>query len=467
MNNEHVSFNRSILGEWVIKILKYYLIVDHLCKLTTKSLKLIINNIGPNYSHRSNIPFQGNQEIISSTPITEKIPSLMINPLLSPINIPIDDEYSILWTESFFKRNISNIQNSNESKQISKTLRTLSINNNIDSHQTSENIDIAKMEYSNNTQDQMYFISRDPKYVPAENESLQTDMNNLSFIRNKDYRKDKTKVNDNNITSEYFNNIKKEKRRKRKCTKQNLSEKLQSNYKKSSKYLKNNLSQKSNKSPSINIKMRKVIKIEHNTKKSYFESRANESWTRIKQAFSNQSFSDLDKTTQTPITKKSSLWVNKHCNTIEKDSIKLNYNNTQENNLDNYSMNVESVESQNYNSWENSKFSENSSLEVSYSVQTSNVNESNKYNTSNTSQTNSQVFSEDSFSSLNLTNSSQQLDSIQQDFMKSSVDSSDDNNYENYENHNEVPKLFNNIQFVETPYSISDDNIALVNELNP
>lgn len=387
----------------------------------------------------------------------------MINPLLSPINIPINDEYSILWTDSFFKRDLLNMQNitlnNNESKQIllSKTLGTPSVNNNNVSHQTLQNIDIAKMEYSNNTTNQMYFISRDPKCIQADNKRISSDEKHLSNIRNKEYLKTETKENENSITSEYFNKINK----KRKSMKQNLSEKHEKNLNKRSKQLKNNMSiRNSIKSPSINIKKPNLIKSKQKTQKSYLESSENESWTRIKQAFSNHSLSDLDKTSQTPITMKSTLWGIKHCNSKVQDAIKLNYNSTQEKNIKRMD-----IEPQNYNRWNNSQFIENSSLEVSDIIQISDVDESNKYDVSSTSHINSLIFSEDSLSLLNFTSSSQQLDLIKQEFMKLSTDSCEENKYENYENQNEVPKLFNNIQFVETPYSILHNNIALVSIL--
>jgi hypothetical protein len=363
----------------------------------------------------------------------------MINPLLSPINIPLNEDYSILWKDSFFKNdhdlNKQTITlNSDKSKQIelSNTLEIISINN--VSNQKLQNIDITEMEYSNNTQNQMHFISRDPKYIQAENESLQSsnEKSYISYIRNEEYLKNETKYNDNNMTSEYFNNMKKSRNKKRKYMKKNLDEKLKKNFKKYS----HNLSVQK----SIRIKIHKLNKIKRKTKKSFLESSANESWIRIKQAFSNDSFSELDKIALTPVTMKSSLWLNKHCNTIEQNSTKLNYNH-----------------------WENSiTFSENSSLEVSNIVQTFNVDESKKYNVPSISSMNSQILSENSFSLLNLTNSSQQLNSIKQEYMKASIDSCNDNNYENYENQNQVPKLFGNIQFIETSYSISDDTIAMV-----
>lgn len=355
----------------------------------------------------------------------------------------MNEEYGILWTDSFLKKNHglnkqNTTLNSDKSKHIglSKTLETLSINN--VSNQKLQNIDIAKLEDSNNTQNQMYFISRDPKYVQVENDSLQSsNEKNISYIRNEEYFKNETECNDNNMTSQYFNNIKKVRNKKQKCMKQNLSEKLKKKLKKCSQHLK---IQKSIIRQPISIKKSKLLKIKLNPKKLFLESGANESWIRMKQAFSNDSFSDLDITAQAPITMKSSLWLNKHCNSIEQNSTKLNYNH-----------------------WDNSNtFSENSSLEISNIVQTFNADESEKYNVPSISSMNSQILSEDSFSLLNLTNSSQQFNLIKREYMKASIDSCDDSNYENDENQNKVPKLFNNIQFIETSYSILDDIIDSV-----
>lgn len=379
-------------------------------------------------------------------------------PLLSPIRIPIKNECSILSTDLLYNSNcVLNVQNTThnnyyDSPHILSTTLELSgfdiLNNSQQTFYEPTNL--------NSEQSQMYFISRDPGYNEIKSDNSQLDMSNLSNMKSEKFSSNETEYSNNYKTSVYFDNSKKIKYKESKFKNASII-----NQKNSSSVLKQSLSKSLSKNLQNNSAIRKQIlsisnikipKLENNkckTKQSHSKTSISEPQTWIKQTFSDMSFSDLDKTTQ-PITMKMLYSPN---NKIEHDSIKLEFNDTWEKH-----MNSMDIELQDYND-EESVFSVNSSTQVPNLPDHDINNESNVYSISNMS---SITFSDDS---IKLTRNSHQLDSIKHDVKKLPQDSFDSNDYEEkniLQTDNNVNTLFNNIQFEEMSYSISQENLTMV-----
>lgn len=410
-----------------------------------KILQIIIN-LGLNYSYRYSQKSLTNQKIISSTPKGKKILRFEMYPLLSPIRTPIKNECSNLSNQIFYNSNrILNMQNTTHNNYydnqhiLSASFKISGINTLNNSQQT-----FYDQNNLNGEQSQMYFISRDPaRYNDIESVISQLNMSNLSDAWSEKSISDETEYS-NNKTSVYFHNSKKIKYKELKfknsstlnknnsssVLKQSLSEKLSKNLKNNSLIRKPILS-------TSNIK----ISMLENSKQSYSKMSTSGSQTWIKQIFSDISFSDLDKTAQSPITMKILYSPN---NKIEHDSIKLEFNDTWEKDM--HSMNIEL---QDYTNGE-SKFSANSSTQV---LNLSNRDTSNESHTSSFTCT----FSDDS---IEFTNNSHQLDSIKHNFKNMSQDSYEEKSI--LQTNKNMNTLFHNIQFEEMSYSISQDNSTMV-----
>lgn len=376
----------------------------------------------------------------------------MSNPNLSPIK----NECSILSTNLLYNSNhVLNVQN--------KTTH----NNYYDSpHILSVALEISGINILNNSQQKFYNqnnlngeqsqISKDPRYNGIKSDNSQLDMSNLSDTWSKKSFSNETEYS-NNTTSVYFDNSKKIKHKETKFKNESIP-----NQKNSSSVLKQSLSEKLSKTvqnnsrikkPILNISNIKIPKLENSkceTKESHSKASISEPQIWKEQTFSDMSFSDLDKTTQSPITIKMLYSPN---NKIEHDSIRLEFNDTWEKNMNNMD-----IELQDYSNGE-SLSSLNSSTQVPNLPDHDINNESNEYSIS---QMSSITFSSDS---IEFTSNSHQLDSIKPAVKKLPQNSFDSNNYEEnniVQTANNVNTLFNNIQFEEMSYSISPENLTMV-----
>lgn len=381
-----------------------------------------------------------NQEIISSTPIITKTLLNFENnsSQISPIRTPMKNEDHILSTDPFYDLHILNMQRIMQNdiyqnnQQLSADMLEIS---GFDFLNTSQNTNITKD--SNNTLESIYYSSRDFKYIQTESVNSKSEINYLSNTNKISLRTETKDNTNNNISSVYFNDLKKIKNIENKyenssnssqdknsilVSKQNLSKKLKNN--ESCKHL------------NQNSLIKKLKRIERNNELTHLESSMSsisESWARLKLSFSDISFSDLDKSIETPIKMKNSRWTNK----IEQNSIKLECNDSWEQNMNNLNMDIDS---QNYSE---DNISADSSPKVS---NPSNQDKNNKYNMKfSTSHISSLIFSDDSILCTNsINNNSHQFDSIKQEFVKWSQDSFDASDYE--ENVNIL--LSNNINIV-------------------
>jgi len=326
---------------------------------------------------------------------------------------------------------------------------------------SAQNEDIQKLNYSNNAQSEIYFISRDPKNVQYENDISKSNMSSFSNVSRKEsYDRTEMKISNTNITSVYFedylkkveyqvpdlkkpSNLFKEKSSAVEI-KQSLREKLKKN---SSLFKKNRLVKELKTSPSINIKTSNPKQTKYNTQKSTSELR-----TRISETFNEISFSDFDKTSHTETIIKHTQSKNEHHNEIEQDS-SLEYYDTREKNMNSWNM-----ELQNNNREQDSISSVNSSPKVSNEL---NNYEDHKIYEPSMSHSSLPTFNDTSIFSSNSTLNSDKLVSIQQKFISWSQDSS---NAIHYEENNTKQKngsvVFNNthseIQFT------SKENITMV-----
>lgn len=412
-------------------------------------------HLGTKYSKINSTASLLDLEIICSTPNTKKVLSFEVNPLLSPIKTPVNEESQIWPTDSYYdKNNVLNIQNItpnnivSDNKQIETLPRTLEqsgldILNTSQQILSSQNGDISKINYSNNTQSEIHFISRDPKYCSYDNDISESDMSSLSNVYSQEsYNKKENECRSTN--SVYFeNNLKKQsilikKKKTSVVLKQSLSKKI----KKNSSYLqKNSWLRKLITSPSIDTKTSNLKQIKSNTQKSILES-----VDMAKKTFNDISFYDFDEISQTQKTMKHNQGKNMYHNVTEHDSISVEYSATQD------SCNVES---QNNNREEDSISSVNSSPKVySYS-------ENHKMYKSNKSNSSLLTFSDTSI--LNSTISSNKLVSIENKFINWSQDSSSLNGYkENYITHN-YDNVIHNITLSEDIWT-SQENITMVSK---
>jgi len=325
-----------------------------------------------------------------------------------------------------------------------------------------QNGDIQKLNYSNDGQSKIYFISRDPKKIQYENDTSKSNMSSLSSVSSEEsFNRKEKKINNRNITSIYFKDYLKKvefqvsdvkkpsilfKNISSTVLKQSLSEKLKKN---SSLFKKSRLVSESIKSPSINIKTSNPKQAKNNTKKSISES-----WTRISETFNEISFSDFDKTSLTETIMKHNQSESMHNNEKEQDS-SLDHYNTRKNNVNSWKM-----ESQNNNREEDSISSINYSPKVSNEV--SNNYEDHKIYKPSMSHSSVPTFSDTSIFLSNSSLNSDKLVSIQQQFISWSQDSSHTIDYkENYTKQNNGTVVFNNTLPEEKQFT-SKENISMV-----
>lgn len=323
-----------------------------------------------------------------------------------------------------------------------------------------QNGDIQKLNYSNNTQSEIYFISRDPKHFQDENNISKSDIGILSHASNEDlYNMTEKKISNTNTTSVYFEDyIKKAEHQvsvlkepsilyteksNTVVIKQSLSEKLKKN---SSFLKKNRLVRESKTSPSTNIKTANQKKIKYITQKSSSELR-----TRISEIFNNISFSDFNMTSHTETIIKQNQCKNMRHNKIEQDS-NLEYYDTQRKNV-----NCWNEEPQNKRE-EDSISSINSSTKVSYEH---NDYKDHKLYEPSMFHSSLPTFSNTSIFSSNSTLNSDSV-SIQQQFISWSQDSSNGIHYEEmYMRQHNGTEVFNNTHSEEIQFS-SKGNITMV-----
>lgn len=309
-----------------------------------------------------------------------------------------------------------------------------------------QNTEVAKN--TNNMQELMCFISN-PKYIQAESDTSKSEINYISNT-SEDSFDNETKYHIKNdtdtvITSFYFDDSKKKelKLKESLCQeKQNLTEKLEKN---TFEHLNQNSLIDTPKKTECNIKQTHLD----------LESSINESWLRLKQSFSINSFSELEKSVEIQIIK-SNTW-GKKSNEYKQYSMKLECNDSWEQFMNNCNMDIEfqniDIESQNYrNKIEMSctNFSQKESNNLS------GPDKNNKYNMElNRSYTSSFIFSDDSilnssnYFNIN-SNQSDHLNSIKHEFMKWSEDSFDANNYVNNIFEKKDSKSNENINIVST-----------------
>lgn len=441
-----------------------------------------------------------NQGIISSTPKSKRSINFDIIPLLSPINTAVIYEYKQSPT----------VKNSPHTKY--QVLNTLNITQNSIHHDTDQlvskpnNLELSGFNILNNTfqklqqtffgtekvdetkmicltmvKNSKYFNNRNVECNQIENNISQNNItNNLNEICNEKCLEEdmKNKI----ITSIYHDNKKKIKRKSksRKILTQNLKQKptpvLKHNLK--IKKLKNNGIEKALKTNFQNFNSKSVnksytlIKTEmaqhndrHKNKNIPMQSKSNikDSWIKMKQTFSDTSFSDLDKTILTPI--KINQWTNKCRNKIEQGLVKLEYEDAQRKNKTNYG----DVKFENQNNTKritDHKIICNSRdntcvLKNKFFPNTSNLphnNKNKKYIPSI-----SYSLSDNSVFCPNSTSNFSQLDIIKQEFMNGSLDSDDVAYYEKSKENKKVNILFKNIQFKELSCIQSEENINMVN----
>jgi len=407
-----------------------------------------------------------NLKIICSTPNTKKVHHFEITPLISPIKTQIQEQSYNLPTDSYYDGdgvlNNQNVAKNNifpYNKQIVTLPRKLEfsgfeiINSSQQTDNSEQNGDIQKLNYSDSGQSEIYFISRDPKKFQYKNYISKSNISSLSNVSSeKSYNRKEKKISFRNISSAYFEDYSKNvefqgsdfkkpsivfTNKSSRVLKQSLSEKIKKN---SSLFKKNRLVSESITSPPINMKT-------SNPKKTKYHNQqlTSESWTRISETFSEISFSDFDKTSQTETMTKHSQSKSMHHNEIEQDS-SLEYYDTREKNASTWN-----VESQNKRE-DDSISSINSSPKVS--------NELNNHEDSHSSLP---TFSDTI--SLNSTLNSDKIVSIQHQSISWSEDSFNANNAiqyeENYIKQNNGTVVFNNIVSEEIQFT-SKGNISMV-----
>lgn len=406
-----------------------------------------------------------------STPNTKKVQNFEMTPLLSPIktqiqeesyNLPADnDGDGVLNKQNIAKYNILPYNKQRVTLPRKLNHRGFEILNITQQSSSVQNGDIQKLNYSNNTQSEIHFVSRDPKYFQYENNISKSDIGNLSHVSNEDlYNRTEKKISNTNTTSVYFEDyIKIEKHQisvlkepsilyteksNTVVIKQNLSEKL----KKNSTFLKKNrLVRESKTSPLINTKTANQKKIKYITQKSSSESR-----TRISDIFNNISFSDFNMTSHTETIIKQNQSENMRHNEIEQDSY-LEYYDTQGKNVNSWNEELQN------NREEDSISSINYSTKVSYEL--NNYKDHKQYEPS-MFHSSLPTFSNTSICSSNSTLNSDKLVSIQQQFINWSQDSSDGIYYEEiYTRQNNGTVVFNNTHSEEIQFS-SKGNITMV-----
>ncbi|XP_022162163.1 uncharacterized protein LOC111027950 [Myzus persicae] len=323
--------------------------------------------------------------------------------------------------------------------------------------------DTQKLNYSNNVQSDVYFISRDPKHFQYNNYISKSNMSSCevsNIASEESYDRKEIKINNTNTTSVYFEDyLKKVEHQvpdlkkpsilfKEKSStvviKQSFSGKLKKN---TSLFKKNRLVRESKTSPSINIKTSNPKQTKYNTQKS-----TSESWTRISETFNEISFSDFDKTSHTETKIKHKQSKNIHHNEIEQDS-SFEYYYTGEKNVNSWN-----VESQNNNREQSSILSINSSSKVSNEL---NNYEDRKIYEGSMSHSSFPTFSDTSIFSSNSILDSNKLVSIQQKFISWSQDSSNAIHYEeNYTKQKNGTVIFNNTHSEEIQFT-SKENITM------
>lgn len=419
----------------------------------------ILNDLGP-HSNRIYTSIV-NQEIISSTPITNKIFSFEINSTISPIRTPIKND-NMLSTELYFEDyNLKNMKNKTQidkcEGQISSISLELSGVNVLNTSQLLfndvQNYDLVDSKNMDDTESQMFFISRNPKHIQFPNDTLSYE-NDLSNMGNEESLKSLTKGKNFSI-SIYFDNLKKVECKESTFTPNKLSQE-----EKSTEVSKECLSEKIKKklSPKLEAtKTHRIKKNKHKTKKFHFKSKMNKSWKRKKKFFSEFSFSDSDKTLHTSV-KIKGLWTNKCRSKIEQDSLKLECNDTWIKNIKNLSADLESP---NYNNTENMMIHTNSSLKLNLSKEDKNMK---YYNESNISHKSSSIFSNDSIFLPNSNNKSPQFQSNKYKCMNESQGSCSSSYYfkENYSNNNKITVSFSKILFEDIPETTSKINLVSI-----
>jgi len=170
--------------------------------LVPKHYKQIITNLGIKNSNK-----YSTKRIINSTPKRKSIPKFKINLLLSPIKLSIEKKDPCSSTTLFYKDSDLNTQNTTENiindgiQILSKIIEQQGcLNTHNTLQQTFYDIDVLNMDdmrtnYSNDSQSQINFISRDPKYIQAENYISQIDKCNLSMnIKTSEWEENKRKT---------------------------------------------------------------------------------------------------------------------------------------------------------------------------------------------------------------------------------------------------------------------------------
>lgn len=376
------------------------------------------------------------QERVSSTPIISKTRlNFEINSsLISPIRTPVKNMRNAT-------RNDVIISQTGRQPKLSPDL--LLEMSGFDILQTSQrsyfndaqNVEVT--ENTNDTQESMYFISRDPKHVrEAESDISRSEINYMSNTSEEDSLGNETKYrtyeNDTGtvVTSFYFDDSKNARKNQSKFNKSSSRERNSSLKRNLSEKVKKNTSLKHSNQNNYYSPTEKLKTNERDAKPTqYLQSSINVSFRM--RSFSDNSFSDLDKSPETQITMKSRLCrMNNKSNQNEQNSIELECNDSWEQYMNSWSMDVESqninIESQNYSNKEGIMFSSNSSQKP-WPNNKSNIQLSR-------SDTSSFVFSDDSIlcsnSFNNNSNRTNYLDSVKEEFMKwSQEDSFDADHY--------------------------------------
>lgn len=303
---------------------------------------------------------------MSSTPISKYIPSIEINAILSPIRTYMKEGNHVMSTDLFNK----NHHNGQQVLPSSMTLEFSGDNNLNSSFQQFCDIhDTINMRYSNNSESHMYFIGRESKIIQTENDNItQSDFNNSYGVWSAVSFEKETKDSTDN-TSVFY-------------------------------------------SLSPNVNGSQLQQSGTSSKTTHSKPSTSGLWAKMKQSFSNISFSDVDSIAA-----------------ISNVSRQLMYNESQI--IDDWKSDTESGNSQNEDQF---IFSENSLSKVS------NILDNDDYNIASKSYSSLLSFSEDENLLPNLTYNSHQLNQEKREFMEWSQDSFNGNNYEN--NSAEYNKIF-------------------------
>lgn len=348
-----------------------------------------------------------------------------INSLISPITTLIEDDSNI---QNMAQKSL----NYDKNKQILESPKLSGFNVFNTSQQALRDEQKVNITEANNnlssSQSEIYFISRHPENVREyNNDTSKSDEYDSSDVLNEKSFNRETKY-----TSIYFNASKKVEYKKTPTysqeknpfgTKKSLSEKIKKNL--SLKHLKEfSRTRKTVKMP--NLKRAKQETVSHS------KLNISESSKEIEQTFSDFSFSDSEKTSETL----TNIFINK----IEQNLILLEHNNTPGQNKKNWNMDMESKSNNMEESL--SGISSMNSFFINMN-NSSNHKEFYKYKPSSTFDMSSITFSDDSILQPNLTDCSHQLRFCRQEFTKWSDDSVK-NNDEQRTNDNLVTDLFNN-----------------------